>query len=100
MRRLGRGRRAAEAELLQLLEVEATQEHRPGAATVLSLTNLCGHDLVGLSLVRPLPPNEINENQNEPKRGRYSCMKFRRKRRANLPAHFRMATHGQQSPFR
>ena len=51
MRRLGRGRRAPEAELLQLLEVEATQEHRPGAATVLSLTNLCGHDLVGLSQV-------------------------------------------------
>lgn len=50
MRRLGRGRRAPEAELLQLLEVEATQEHRPGAATVLSLTNLCGHDLVGLSI--------------------------------------------------
>jgi len=39
---------------------------------------------VGLSRVPLGPPHEINAKQNEPKRGRRSCMKFRRKERATF----------------
>lgn len=44
----------------------------------------CSRDHVGLSRIRPLPPNEINAIQDGPKRGRRSCKEFRRKERASL----------------